>query len=375
MPATTEERVRSIGEPVPVREVAVRAYRVPTERPESDGTLEWDATVLLVARLRGGGAEGLGIGYADLAAATLARERLAPIAERGDALAPQRTWRDMVHAVRNLGRPGIASMAISVVDVALWDLKAKLLGLPLVTLLGAVRDEVPAYGSGGFTSMSVSELQEQLAGWTADGLRVVKMKVGRDAAADVERVRAARAAIGPRVELFVDANGAHTPKEALAQAQRFAEHGVTWFEEPVSSDDLPGLRLVRERGPAGMAVAAGEYGYDLPYFERMLSAGAVDVLQADATRCGGVTGFLAVGPLCSARGVPLSAHTAPSLHAHLACAALPAVHVEHFHDHARIEAMLFDGALSPRGGMLRPDLARPGLGLELRERDAERYAL
>jgi L-alanine-DL-glutamate epimerase-like enolase superfamily enzyme len=174
--------------------------------------------------------------------------------------------------------------------------------------------------------------------------------------------------------LFVDANGAYTRQQALAQAERFAEHGVTWFEEPVSSDDLDGLRLLRDRGPAGMEVAAGEYGYDLVYFLRMLEAGAVDVLQADATRCAGFTELARVSALCAARSLRLSSHTAPALHLPACLSLAPAVHLEWFHDHARIERMLFDGAVQPVAGRLRPDFSRPGLGLELKRKDAERYA-
>jgi L-alanine-DL-glutamate epimerase-like enolase superfamily enzyme len=253
-------------------------------------------------------------------------------------------------------------------------LKARLLDLPLVTLLGAVRDSVPVYGSGGFTSYSLAQLEAQLGGWIAEGITRVKMKIGAHPADDRDRVRAARKAIGSDAELFVDANGAYSRKQALAFADAFAELGVSWFEEPVSSDDLEGLRLLRERAPAGMDIAAGEYGYDLFYFRRMLEAGAVDVLQADATRCAGITGFLRVSALCEARSLPLSAHTAPSLHAHPCCALTPVRHVEYFHDHVRLEHMLFDGALTPVHGALHPDLSRPGLGLELKRSDAERYA-
>jgi L-alanine-DL-glutamate epimerase-like enolase superfamily enzyme len=280
----------------------------------------------------------------------------------------------MVQAIRNLGLPGIASMALSAVDVALWDLKSRLLEVPLVTLLGAARPAIAAYGSGGFTSYSLERLCGQLHGWVADGISRVKMKIGRDAAADRRRVTAAREAIGPSAELFVDANGAYTRKRALAQAEAFAaEAGVTWFEEPVSSDDLAGLRLLRDRAPAGMAIAAGEYGYDPPYFRRMLEAGAVDVLQADATRCGGITGFMRAAALCDAWGLPLSAHTSPTIHVHACCAASRAVHVEYFHDHARIEHLFFDGAATPVAGDLRPDLSRPGLGIEFKRADAEAY--
>ena len=359
---------------VPITGLEVRVYTVPTSAPESDGTFEWDSTTLVLVEASAGGKRGIGFTYAHPAAAVVVSETLSGAVRGRCAMDVSAAWEAMRRAVRNAGRPGIASMAIAAVDVALWDLKARLLELPLVTLLGAVRDEVPIYASGGFTSLEVPALQAQLAGWVEAGIRRVKMKVGRDADADPVRVRAAREAIGPDAELFVDANGAYTPRRAIALAARFHEAGVTWFEEPVPSDDLEGLRVVRERTPAPMEVAAGEYGWELVDFRRLLASGAVDVLQADVTRCQGLTGLLRVGALCDAFGIPLSAHTSPALHAHAGCV-LPGVrHVEYFHDHARIERMFFDGAPTPRNGRLRPDTSRPGLGLELRRTDAARFA-
>jgi L-alanine-DL-glutamate epimerase-like enolase superfamily enzyme len=279
----------------------------------------------------------------------------------------------MVHAIRNLGRPGIASMAIAAVDTALWDLKARLLGLPLCTLLGTVRDSVPVYGSGGFTSYSIERLTAQLQGWAEIGIPRVKMKVGSEPALDPSRVVAAREAIGPNVELFVDGNGAYSRKQALRLAERFwSDAHVTWFEEPVSSDDLQGLALIRDRAPAGMPIAAGEYGYAIDYFERL--SGVVDVLQADVTRCAGITELVRVDALCRARNIPLSLHCAPALHLHPALALDTFVHVEYFHDHERIEQLLFDGVAEPVGGSLTPDLTRPGNGLELKRSDAQQYA-
>jgi L-alanine-DL-glutamate epimerase-like enolase superfamily enzyme len=265
-------------------------------------------------------------------------------------------------------------MAISAVDCALWDLKAKLLDLPLVTLLGQVRKGARVYGSGGFTSYTDRQLAQQLSGWVKQGIPRVKMKIGRDAERDLERVRVARRAIGGEPELYVDANGAYTRKQALAQAQQFAEFDVRWFEEPVSSDDLEGLRLFRDRAPAKMDIAAGEYGYDIFYFQRMLAAGAVDVQQADITRCGGVTGFLQVASLCQAHNVQLSGHTAPALHTHVGCAVPLFKNLEYFHDHVRIEQMLFDGLPQLVAGELRPDLSRPGIGLELKRANAQKFA-
>jgi L-alanine-DL-glutamate epimerase-like enolase superfamily enzyme len=360
--------------PTEVERLAVSVSTIPTDAPEADGTFRWDSTTIVLVRTSAAGQTGLGYTYGDPAVARLIETKLAGVVVGGDAMAVTALWDSMVRAVRNDGRPGIASMAISAVDVALWDLKARLLDLPLVTLLGAVRESIPVYGSGGFTSYGIDRLQQQLANWVRSGIGRVKMKVGSDPAADISRVRAAREAIGPDAELFVDANGAYARKQALAKAEAFADFGVTWFEEPVSSDDLDGLRLMRDRSPSGMEIAAGEYGYDPFYFRRMLAAGAVDVLQADGTRCGGVTGFLRVGALCEAHGLPLSAHTAPALHAPLCCAVSRARHVEYFHDHARIERMLFDGVADPREGSLRLDLSRPGLGLSLKEQEARRYA-
>ena len=354
--------------------IDAQAFRVPTDFPESDGTLEWSSTTLVLVHAYGGDTIGLGYTYADGATTTLIQELLSQVVKGQDALAPGASWDAMVSRTRNLGRPGIVSMAISAVDIALWDLKARLLDVPLVALLGAVRDSVPIYGSGGFTSYSDKQLQSQLAGWVKQGIPRVKMKVGRDAQADVRRVGVARTEIGRNAELFVDANGAYSRKQALEQGERFAEQNVSWFEEPVSSDDLAGLRLLRDRAPAEMEIAAGEYGYDAGYFRRMLAAGAVDVLQADATRCGGITGFLQVAALCEAYHVPLSAHTAPSVHTHVGCGVSPLRHVEYFHDHVRIEKMVFDGVLAPMNGELSPDLSRPGMGLEFKRSDAERFA-
>ncbi len=356
-----------------VDRVEVDVYTVPTDFPEADGTISWSSTTLVLATVHAGGRVGIGYTYAHKAAAVLIRDELADVVVGMDALDVPAGWQAMVNAVRNLGRPGEALMAIAAVDHALWDLKARLLDVSLIDLLGRARDATLVYGSGGFTSYPVERLQEQLAGWVDSGIDHVKMKVGSDPHADPGRVQAARQAVGADTVLMVDGNGAYRRKQALALAERFAEEKVTWFEEPVSSDDLEGLRLIRDRAPPGMAITAGEYGWDIWYFRRMLEAGAVDVLQVDTTRCGGFSGFMQASVLCRAHGVPLSAHTAPTLHGHI-CAALQDVwHIEYFHDHARIEEMLFDGFLRPEQGMLRPDPSRPGLGLALKRADAEKY--
>jgi len=364
-------RTESVG----IDSLEVAAFKIPTESPESDGTYEWDSTTIVVVDLAAGGEQGLGYTYASSSTAILIKDHLQKIVVGRDAMSINGAWDAMVHSIRNLGRPGICSMAISAIDTALWDVKAKLLGVPLLSLFGQVREAAPIYGSGGFTSYSIAELQEQLAGWARQGIPRLKMKIGRDVDVDLERVVAAREAIGEDIDLFVDANGAYSRKQALAQAEKFSKFGVTWFEEPVSSDDLEGLRLIRDRAPAGMEIAAGEYGYDADYFCRMLEAGAVDVVQADATRCGGFSGFLQTAALCHAHHLPLSAHCAPALHLPLGCAVSCFRHAEYFFDHARVERMLFDGVVDPIDGRLRPDLSRPGLGLVLKRVDAEPFRI
>jgi L-alanine-DL-glutamate epimerase-like enolase superfamily enzyme len=359
----------------PIERLEVAAFTVPTEAPESDGTLQWDAMTLLVAEVKAAGIEGLGYTYSDVAAGSIIERRLAGCVVGRDAMDIPSAWAAMRGAVRNIGLAGVVAAAISAVDTALWDLKARLLELPLVTLLGSARESVPVYGSGGFTSYRRDQLAAQLARWLEEGITAVKMKVGRDPDDDPRRVAAAREAIGAEAALFVDANGAYTRKHALALAEIFAHLGVSWFEEPLASDDIDGLRLLRDRAPAAIEIAAGEYGYDLMDFERLLQAQAVDVLQADATRCLGVTGFLRAAALAEAHGLDLSAHTAPSLHVHPCCALETVRHVEWFHDHVRIEQQLFDGAPRHQRGAVRPDRGRPGLGLELKRADAARYGV
>jgi L-alanine-DL-glutamate epimerase-like enolase superfamily enzyme len=358
---------------VTVERLDVSVYTVPAEEPESDGTLEWTATTAVVVEAHGGGRRGLGYTYGSPAAAVVVREHLAPVVEGADALAVRAPWRSMVAAVRNIGRGGVGATAISAVDIALWDLAARLVDVPLVTLLGRAHEAVPVYGSGGFTSYSGMRLTEQVEEWAASGISRVKMKVGRHPEEDLGRVMAVRKAVGDAVEVMVDANGAYSRRQAVGFAHRFGELGVGWFEEPVSSDDLEALRLVRDQAPGGLSIAAGEYGWDPWYYRPMLDAGAVDVAQVDVTRCLGITGFLEAAGLCHAHHVPLSAHTAPQVSSHACAAVVPLEHLEYFHDHVRVERLLFDGSLEPQGGTLIPDTSRPGMGLELKEADAKRY--
>jgi L-alanine-DL-glutamate epimerase-like enolase superfamily enzyme len=357
-----------------VERVDVSAYEIPTDGPESDGTLTWDATTIVVVEAHGGGRTGIGYTYCHRAAAEVVAGTLAGVVEGTDVLAPQTAWSAMARSVRNSLASGLCGFAISAVDVALHDLKARLLDLSVADLVGRWHDGVDVYGSGGFLSYSRDQLQSQAAGWIDAGIVQVKIKVGRDRAADGARLQAVREVIGSDARLMVDANGAFTPGSAIAAARgTYADAGVTWLEEPVSSDDHDGLRRVRDHAPPGMEIAAGEYGSDIFHPQRLLTAGAVDVLQADVTRCGGITGLMRADALAKAHCLPLSAHCAPAISAHAFAACETTVHLEYFHDHVRVERLLFDGTLSPEGGRLTPDGTRPGLGIELKRAEAERF--
>ena len=356
--------------------VHASAYTIPTDAPEADGTLSWQATTLVVAEARAGGQVGLGWTYGPPACAAAIVDVLAPVLAGQDAMDVPGAWLQMVRAVRNATRAGVAGYAVSAVDVALWDLKARLLGISLADLFGTAHEQVPVYGSGGFTSYTDERLTEQLSSWVRDQhLPRVKIKIGEDRGEQVERdperIHRARAVIGPNVALFVDANGAYSAKQAVRVLRQAAAAQVTWYEEPVSSEDLPGLRLVREQVDAD--VTAGEYGTDVGYFQRMCAAGAVDCLQVDATRCGGYTEWLRAAAVAQAHELTVSGHCAPNLHAPVAAATPNLRHLEWFHDHVRIENLAFDGALDPAGGALSPDRSAPGHGPSLRAADLVGY--
>jgi len=341
------------GQDPRIEELTAAVYEIPTDQPEADGTLAWSKTTMVIAEAVGGGHRGLGYTYVPGACQPLISGVLAGEVTGRPALDVAGSWQAMVRAVRNLGRPGLVSCPISAADTALWDLKGKLLGLPVCRLLGAVRDEVPVYGSGGFITHDSATARAQLELWAGQwAIPRVKIKIGESRghrrARDLERIAFAREVIGPDVELYVDANGGYGRKQAV----RMAGADVTWLEEPVSSDDLDGLREVRNQVAAD--VAAGEY-----------------TGTTCATSSGGITEWLRAAAVAAAHGLQVSGHCAPNLHAQVAAAVPNLRHLEYFHDHVRIEGRLLDGALDPSGGVLRPDQGRPGLGLELKAVDAE----
>ncbi|TWP33827.1 enolase C-terminal domain-like protein [Leekyejoonella antrihumi] len=359
-----------------IDQVVVKTYTFPTDQPEADGTLAWSDTTMILVEIRSGAHWGIGYTYAGAACKTLIDGVLAGAISGRPVMDVNGAWEAMVRQIRNLGRPGVVSCAISAVDTALWDLKGKLLDTPVCRLLGVVHPDVPVYGSGGFTTYDERATREQLAQWVGEWqLPRVKIKIGQswgnDVARDLSRIALCREVIGPDVELFVDANGGYTRKQAIRVGEQMAQCDVRWFEEPVSSDDLVGLKEVRDQ--LLVDVTAGEYGFDLVYFARMVAAQAVDCLQVDVTRCGGITEWVRVAAVAAAAGLSVSGHCAPNLHAHVAASVPNLAHLEYFHDHVRIEDLVFAGALSPQGGAMHPDQEKPGLGLELKESDAQPY--
>jgi L-alanine-DL-glutamate epimerase-like enolase superfamily enzyme len=354
-----------------VTAVRTGVYRFPTPVAEGDGTLTWDATTAVTVEVEAGGGTGLGWTYSSPAAATVVTEHLTGVLQGRDALDVPGAWSAMHRAGRNLGTRGLFAQALSAVDIALWDLKARLLDVPLADLFGRVRDAVPVYGSGGFTTLTDQQLAEQVAGWRAAGCTAMKIKIGEswgtEVGRDLARVRQLRELAGDDVDLMVDANGGYSTGQARRVGAALDELGVVWFEEPVSSDDLAGLALLR--GVLDCDIAAGEYLSDDVQTARMLPS--VDCLQLDVTRCGGYTGWLRCADLGHAANRQVSGHCAPSLHAPVA-AALPWLrHVEWFADHARLEPDLVEGAPPVTdGAMAVPD--SPGHGMRLRP-DAERW--
>lgn len=359
-----------------VRSADAAAYRVPLPQPESDATLAWDATTMVVVGVDIGAAQGLGYTYADASCADYARRVLGPVLQGTDGLDVPAAWDAMRRAVRNDGRPGLASCALSAVETALWDAAARAHGIALSRMFGRVRPAVPVYASGGFTGPEPLRAVERTGRWARElGAHAVKIKIGGAPESgaedpDPERIERAREESGG-AEVYVDANGAYDAKRALRAGAVLDALGVVWFEEPVSSDDLDGLRRVRDGVRAD--VAAGEYGYHLPYLARMAGAGAVDCLQVDVTRCGGFGAWFRAAAAAAGHGLPVSAHCAPALAVHAAAATHNVRHIEWFADHERVEAALLDGVPCPEAGEVAPDPSAPGHGMRLKASDAERY--
>lgn len=340
-------------------------FRFETDGPEADGTLEWDATTVAAVTVDADGVTGLGWTYSTAAVCAIVDDHLAPAIERLDPMDVPRAAEAMRRACRNLGSRGLVAQAISAVDIGLWDLKARLLRVPLANLFGRARETVPVYGSGGFTTMDDDQLRRQVEQWAALGCTAMKIKIGESwggaVERDLDRMRTLRAMAGDDVALMADANGGYGRAQARRVGAAMDELGFVWFEEPVSSDDLEGLAAVRDA--VRCDVTAGEYAADL--YEAARLCPVVDCLQLDLTRCGGYTGWLRGAAVAAAHNLDVSAHCAPALHAPVAAAVPNFRHIEYFADHARLEPQLVEGAPPVHDGAIRP-AGTPGHGMSLR---------
>lgn len=353
--------------------LSVASYTLPTDGPEADGTLAWSSTTLVCATARAAGCEGLGWTYAPAACGALIEQVLAPRVIGVSALAIPACTEVMGTAVRNSGRTGLAAYAISAVDVALWDLKARILGVSLTDLLGGLRQGVPIYASGGFTTYDAPTMTRQLNRWLSEGIRRIKIKIGERGGSnvdrDLDRVDTARQVIGATPELYVDASGAYSRKQAVRVGRALEAWDVRWFEEPVPSGDKDGLGIAR--ASLDVDIAAGGDANDVQEFRRLCEV--VDCLQVDASRCGGVSGWLRAAAVASAFGLEVSGHCAPHLHLAVAAATPNLRHLEWFHDHVRIESRFLDGVEPPRSGCLRAETSGTGHGYVLKRPDLEEY--
>ena len=350
----------------PLSAVECACYRVPLPTTLSDST-HGDIThfQLVTVRLRdAAGAEGLGYTYTVGAGGTaireLVRRDLAPLLAGADPERIEQLWERLWWHLHYVGRGGLAIHALSAVDIALWDLRARRLGRALWRLLGGHDPDVRAYAGGIDLQFPLDRLERQTADHLVAGFRAIKMKVGRPRLAeDLERVTALRRLLGPDVPLMVDANMRWRVDEAIRASRALADHGVYWLEEPTIPDDLAGhVRIARE---GALPIAAGENLHTLHEFGHYMGAGAVEFPEPDCSNCGGVTVWLKVAHLAEAHNLPVTSHGVHDLHVHLLAAVPNASYLEvHGFGLERFVAH----PLEVRDGLARAP-ERPGHGVSL----------
>ncbi len=315
------------------------------------------------------GVTGVAVGYAPPGGLQVVEQALAPALIGQDPTIVGELWAEMMWTVRDFGRGGVALQAVSAVDLALWDLNGRAEDRPLCDMLGRLRSDVVAYGSGGFTSFSEAGLVTELRGFLAEGFRAVKMKVGKGFGTfedeDLARVGMVREAAGPDVEIYVDANGAYGVEQAIRMAGQFADLGVRLFEEPVPPQDVAALAAVR--AGSAIPIAAGEHEYETAGLRRMAEVGAVDVLQPDVLRIGGVSGWLQAASVAAEYDLPLMSHAAQLSSLQLGCATPGFAALEYLRIQEEMDRLWYKEIPRPQGGRLAPFDGRPGLGLDIRE--------
>jgi L-alanine-DL-glutamate epimerase-like enolase superfamily enzyme len=326
----------------------------------------------------------MGVGYSYavntsgriLAAAV--EEVFAPRLIGQDSLRVEGIWRDLYQEALLIGRAGAVMRALSAVDIALWDLNARSVGLPLYKYLGAVvLDRVPAYGSGGYYMVGKSndDLAEEMLAFVRDGYEAVKIKVGRlSPAEDAERLHVVREAIGSDIHLMLDANNAWTDlPTAMRYIERFEKYSPYWIEEPFLPDDIDNHAALAQR--TSMMVATGEIEAGRWRFKDILDKGAAAILQADAIVCGGISEFRKIAATAASYGVPVAPHAWHDIHVHLVASTVNATYVEFMPDDKIVNfRTLIDVQIESRDGhLLLPD--RPGLGFSFDPAAIDRYGV
>ena len=349
-----------------IEAVRTDSYRVPLEHVLSDSTHgDIPHFELVTVRVRDAeGAEGMGYTYAvnsgGAAFAALIEGYLGPLLIGRDADETERLWQDMWWKLHYSGRGGHATSAISAVDIALWDLRARRVGLPLWRSLGGYDPKVPVYAGGIDLDFTIEALLEQADRFQAEGFRAIKMKAGRPSLSqDVERVRRMREHLGDEFPLMVDANMKWSADQAIRAAHAFEPFNLLWLEEPTIPDDVAGhVRVVREgRTP----VASGENIHTLYEFSTLMAAGGLTYPEPDVTNCGGVTIFRKIGALAEAHNLPLTSHGAHDITVHLLAAAPNRTYME-VHGFS-MDRFLAEPMPVVDGFTTAPE--RPGHGIEL----------
>lgn len=313
------------------------------------------------------GTEGLGVGTGNLAIRAVIENNLKDLLIGQDPFNIEKLWNDMFWRVRGYGRKGVAFQALSTVDIGLWDLKAKALGLPLYRLLNPMFEKVPIYGSGGWTNYDEKELVAEQTGYVDRGIPRVKMKVGKDFGQsereDIARLNAVRKAVGDDVEIYVDANNGYYAKQAIRMSRMFEDYDVKWFEEPVIADDIEGLAAISRA--TTIPVATGEHEYTKYGFKDLIARGAVDIVQPDIGRVGGVTEWMKAAYLAHAFNLPVAPHAVQLVHLHCAMATPNLKVVEYLGSVEKNDDFFYTDYPKPVNGTWAPYPDKPGLGLEL----------